>query len=164
MCRSGIALACVMAIVGLAGCRRAVHAEPPPAKTGYAADGRVEQVTEDVPDDSRYRVEEGDTFDSSLVLHAPAPQYPAALLARQLPPVTVRVSMVVDASGAVTHVTPLNADEVEPAFITATVDALMTWRFSPLTRTRNGVAEPLPYSEIERFVFRQVNGRAVVEK
>ncbi|MDO5610719.1 MAG: hypothetical protein Q4G62_08140 [Pseudomonadota bacterium] len=85
-------------------------------------------------------------------------------MARQLPPVTVRVRMVVDVTGGVVSVTPLNADEVEPEFISATVDALKGWHFAPLTRTRNGIAEPLPYSEVESFVFRQVNGRAVVEK
>ena len=51
----------------------------------------------------------------------------------------------------------------EPAFADAVVVAVRGWTFFPLKRVTGRVVEPLPFTQDYRFVFRQLNGRAVVE-
>ena len=107
------------------------------------------------------------------------PQYPAALLARQLPPSTVRVRLVVDEGGRVTRCLPSGAATDFPEFFTAVQTAVLTWRFDPLVKMEGGSgrttisyhgvsrhfqgkAYALPFSQDYEFTFTQRDGKGTV--
>jgi hypothetical protein len=52
---------------------------------------------------------------------------------------------------------------VERGFGAAVLAVVPDWTFMPLLRVTGDKIEPLPFTQDYRFVFRQVNGRAVVE-
>jgi hypothetical protein len=106
------------------------------------------------------------------------PLYPEQLLAAKLPPIRVRVRIMVDEGGGVTSITPL--DKVPPeqeAFLSSVQSALSDWKFWPLvqitdrpgastvtssdgeTKQYSGLAQPLPFYQDYQFVFRQHNGK-----
>ena len=128
-----------------------------------ALKGDVQYVVDYVPEDSRYKLLEGITFGLAAPLDNQKPVYPAKLLSRRLPPVTVSVKIVVDARGDVTSVTPLNADAVPHEFVEATVATVSKWAFAPLEKFDGHVYEKLPFSETYKFVFSQKDGKASVE-
>ncbi|PJK10202.1 hypothetical protein CO608_05895 [Lysobacteraceae bacterium NML08-0793] len=130
---------------------------------GWRADGQVRQNVQQDPQDERYPMLAGVRFDP-LVADAEnaAPRYPEHLLAARLPPVFVTVRMIVDTEGAVTEVLPeMDGESVPQAFVDAVLEAVQSWRFSPLIRWQDGQAEALPWSEKMTFEFRQINDRAV---
>lgn len=111
----------------------------------------------------------------------PNPLYPELLLAAKLPPIRVRVRILVDEGGGVTSVTPL--DEVPPeqeAFLSSVQSALSDWKFWPLvqitdgpdastvtssdgeTKQYSGLAQPLPFYQDYQFVFRQHDGKGTI--
>ena len=108
-----------------------------------------------------------------------SPQYPADMLARNLPPSVVRVRLVVNEGGSVTRCLPADTANAAPEFFTAVQTAVLTWRFDPLvkmeggagrttityhgvTRHFGGKAYALPFSQDYEFTFSQRDGKGSV--
>lgn len=123
-----------------------------------------------------YRMTAMQSIGSPLpAVHNRAPVYPPSLVARHLPPTTVRVLLIVNASGHVSEVrfAPVHTnDPVRGAFRRAVRAAVGQWRFEPLT-INQWVAEPdgsqrvvrstpKPFSQDYVFTFRLVDGKPVV--
>ena len=156
-------VAFVALLCAFAGC-----ASQPPApqpREGYAADGAVSaEIVDSAAADARYQPMPGSSYLSPLPLRDNAkPEYPAVLLDRRLPPATVVVRLIVDGAGKVADARVMENTGAEPAFAEAVLAAVRDWTFHPLKRVTGRVVEPLPFTQDYRFVFRQLNGRAVVE-
>ncbi len=147
----------------LAGC--ASKPPPSPPRDGYAADGAVSaEIVETADADARYQPMPGSSYLSPLPVRENArPAYPQALLDRRLPPAEVVVRLIVDGTGKVVDARIIGNAGGEPAFADAVLVAVRGWTFFPLKRVTGRVVEPLPFTQDYRFVFRQLNGRAVVE-
>jgi hypothetical protein len=152
----------------------ACRTQPPlePERTGHVGAQIVE--TEGA---ERYRVDPGSFYDYPVPAPSnPMPAYPPDLLAAQLPPVRIRVRVIVSEAGLVSQVTPIDpSDAVHPRFIAAVQDAVLRWRYMPLVKvergpvqtriiahghetTYPGVATALPFHEDCEFTFTQRDG------
>ena len=153
----------VVLLSAVAGC--ASQPAAPPPREGYAADGAVSaEIVETADADARYQPMPGSSYLSPLPVRGNAkPEYPPALLDRRLPPAEVVVRLIVDGAGKVADARIMENAGGEPAFAEAVLVAVRGWTFFPLKRVTGRVVEPLPFTQDYRFVFRQVNGRAVVE-
>lgn len=153
----------VVLLSAVAGC--ASQPAAPPPREGYAADGAVSaEIVETADADARYQPMPGSSYLSPLPVRGNAkPEYPPALLDRRLPPAEVVVRLIVDGAGKVADARIIENSGGEPAFAEAVLVAVRGWTFFPLKRVTGRVVEPLPFTQDYRFVFRQVNGRAVVE-
>ena len=152
----------VVLLSAVAGCASQPAAPP---REGYAADGAVSaEIVETADADARYQPMPGSSYLSPLPVRGNAkPEYPPALLDRRLPPAEVVVRLIVDGAGKVADARIMENAGGEPAFAEAVLVAVRGWTFFPLKRVTGRVVEPLPFTQDYRFVFRQVNGRAVVE-
>lgn len=108
----------------------------------------------------------------------PAPAYPPELLSLRLPPTTVSVRIVVDESGVVTRVDPIDVagTPAESAFLASIEDACRRWKFSPLIQGILDVEKqadgsiailearekPLPFHLDYAFLFTQNDGQPTV--
>jgi len=108
------------------------------------------------------------------------PNYPDALLAKQLPPVSVKIRLIVDETGRVTDSAPLDsATSAEPEFFGAMQTAVREWKFTPLVRIigsvgrtdivyqggviwYQGKATALPFHQDYEFTFTQRDGKGFV--
>ena len=153
----------VVLLSAVAGCASPPAAPPP--REGYAADGAVSaEIVETIDAGARYQPMPGSSYLSPLPVRGNAkPEYPPALLDRRLPPAEVVVRLIVDGAGKVADARIMENAGGEPAFAEAVLVAVRGWTFFPLKRVTGRVVEPLPFTQEYRFVFRQVNGRAVVE-
>jgi TonB family protein len=118
------------------------------------------------PSAARYPTAPGVSYSGSAPSRDnPNPEYPAGLLARLLPPVTVMVRVVVGGDGAVSSASIIEPASEDAAFGDATLAAVRAWTFDPLRRVTvtDGKSEALPFTREFRFTFRQVNGHAVVD-
>lgn len=104
------------------------------------------------------------------------PAYPEDLLAQRLPPVHVKVRMIVDEGGVVQRTMLLDTPErTDPAFFAAIEAAVGRWTFMPLIRRKPaagttkltyhghtqqyaGVAAALPFHQDYEFTFTQRDG------
>jgi TonB family protein len=142
------------------GCK---SAPPPVIRPAYESDGDVRAQLVEAAERDSYRTGSGTTYSGSQpAKDNAAPQYPAGLLSSRLPPVTVMVRVIVDVEGAVADAAIAASDGVQPEFAAAVLSAVRSWRFDPLQRMTEGRVEALPFSQLYRFQFTQVNGRAVV--
>ncbi|MEX1829797.1 hypothetical protein [Luteibacter sp. CQ10] len=85
--------------------------------------------------DSQYKLKRAEhAFGAQPVTNDP-PVYPASLVARQLPEVTIRIKAIVDEQGRVTEVRDLDTstDPNHVAFVSACRDAVMHWSYTPMT-------------------------------
>lgn len=158
-------------------CRSVPTQAPPPPPSGEVDAQRIESVASD-----RYEVAEGATYEQPRAVDTNTmPVYPPALLAQRLPPQSVGVRLVVDPEGRVAEVQALDPDgSATGGFLASVRASCATWRFSPLTETRAvEVRRRLPDGDLEieyvpqtralpfhldyRFVFRQVDGRPLVD-
>jgi hypothetical protein len=125
-----------------------------------------------------YAVESNEQFDPP----APwddnlPPAYPESLLAQRLPPVRVKVRMIVGEDGRVQRTTLLDdAGATDPAFFQSVETALNRWTFLPLIRRMpvadrtttlhyhgishqfSGIATALPFHQDYEFTFTQRDG------
>lgn len=156
---STVALLCAVT-----GCASPLPAPQP--REGYAADGAVSaEIIDSADAEARYQPVPGSSYLSPLPLRDNAkPEYPSALLDRRLPPATVVVRLIVDGAGKVADARVIDNVGGESAFAEAVLVAVRGWTFHPLKRVTGRVVEPLPFTQDYRFVFRQRNGRAVVEQ
>jgi len=146
----------------MAGCSSVAHEDA--RRIGYAADGEVGAEIVDAPAGARYQAVAGSAYFNPLPVRENAkPDYPSALLARRLPPASVVARLVVDGTGAVERATVVETSGDDRAFADAVLSTVKTWTFIPLKRITGDRIERLPFTQDYRFVFRQVNGRAVVE-
>ncbi|MFL6762720.1 MAG: energy transducer TonB [Sphingomicrobium sp.] len=108
------------------------------------------------------------------------PVYPPELLAANLPPMTVRVRVIVDEHGSVVDSMALVVPPDYPQFFAAVQAAVHDWKFWPLVRwqavagTRTdiefngwvrsyeGTATPLPFHQDYDITFTQKDGKGVV--
>jgi len=103
------------------------------------------------------------------------PVYPPALIARRLPPVSVRAKLIVDSKGKVIDVRFADADHadaVRQAFEQAVRAATLQWTFLPLLiqhwkampdgGQKVVKSDPVPFSQDYVFRFSLVNGKPVV--
>ncbi|MBC8024570.1 MAG: hypothetical protein H7Y89_01135 [Steroidobacteraceae bacterium] len=107
----------------------------------------------------------------------PPPSYPELLLSQRLPPVRVKIRLIVDEGGRVQQTTLLDAPgQNDPAFFAAVQTALGTWTFTPLIRQKRargktttlkyhgithqmtGDATALPFHQDYEFTFTQRDG------
>ena len=109
-----------------------------------------------------------------------APVYPTYLLAANLPPLTVRVRVIVDEGGVVTGSSALEAPPDYPQFFAAVQAVVGGWKYWPLVKvlpapgkrtdiffhgyvsTYEGQAAALPFHQDYDFTFTQVDGRGTV--
>lgn len=153
----------------LASCASKAKTEADSSKTNidtfsYKSNGAVDAELVAVPEGSRYRITPGVTFANPEpeILNA-LPEYPAHLLSRRLDSIEVITRLIVNAEGLAESATVTHNSSQEQAFADATLTAVKTWRFKPLKRTSNQVTEALPFTQEYRFIFRQLDGRAIVQ-
>jgi TonB family protein len=149
-------------VVSVTGCKSA----PKRTETRwvYSSEGNVSAQQLQAPAGQSYPNDPGTTYTVPYPAQGNAvPQYPAGLLSSRLPPVNVMVRLVVDGDGAVTEATVVDGEGVPPEFGQSVLTAVRGWRFAPLKRRRDDKVESLPFSQQYRFVFTQVNGRALVQ-
>ena len=110
-----------------------------------------------------------------------APAYPADLLAANLPPMTVRVRVVVDEHGVVSNSSAIDAPADYPQFFAAVQAVVGEWKFWPLVKvvptqdgtrteiyfsgyasTYDGQATALPFHQDYEFTFTQKDGKGTV--
>jgi TonB family protein len=155
-----LVLAALLTHMG-AGCKSVPKKSP--TRIDYTSDGNVSAQRLHAPANESYATDSTTTYAGSNPAKDNAvPQYPAGLLSNRLPPVSVSVRVIVDASGAVTDAFVAEGDSVPSEFARAVLTAVRSWRFEPLKRMSEGITETLPFSQQYRFVFTQVNGRPVV--
>ena len=134
----------------------------PPGEQSYANAGDVQW---DLP----YQFEENE-----------APVYPEELLAANLPPMTVRVRLIVDEHGSVVDSMALSVPSDYPQFFAAVQAAVHDWKFWPLVkwqpvagtrtniefngwaRTYEGTAAALPFHQDYDITFTQKDGKGVI--
>ena len=143
--------------------------------------GDVAMTAVEESGDQSYAVANTDRWDWPLPLEGNAsPLYPAELLAENLPPMTVRVRVVVDEHGIVTDSMALDAPASYPQFFAAVQAVARDWKYSPLVRwtpsdkestriqyadmnvTYWGHAVALPFHQDYDIVFTQKDGQGVV--
>ncbi len=108
------------------------------------------------------------------------PVYPPELLSANLPPMTVRVRIIVDEHGSVVDSMALAAPPDYPQFFAAVQGAVLEWKFWPLVkwwavagsrteiefngwvRTYEGTATALPFHQDYDIAFTQIDGKGVV--
>lgn len=114
---------------------------------------------------------------SGGVLHNhPAPIYPAALQATQLPPQEVQAQLLVDAAGKVSEVHmagEAQADSNQRQFMAAVRAAAMQWTFEPLRvtqwaadasgNTHDVGSEAQPFSVVYVFRFAWKDGKPSID-
>ena len=110
-----------------------------------------------------------------------APVYPPDLLAANLPPIQVRVRVVVDEHGIVTDSVALEAPPDYPQFFAAVQAVVGAWKYWPLVKvvpandgtrteivfngyvsTYEGQATALPFHQDYEFTFTQEDGKGTV--
>jgi hypothetical protein len=177
MNRPGIGSLCFVAVAlgGIfAGCAAKKPAEfVDPGRLGDVGVLALEAAAADT-----YAVESNEHYDPP----APwddnlPPAYPESLLAQRLPPVRVKVRMIVDEGGRVQGTTLLdNGGATDPAFFQSVQAALARWTFLPLIRRTPtagrtttleyhgishqfaGIATALPFHQDYEFTFTQRDG------
>ena len=108
------------------------------------------------------------------------PVYPPELLSANLPPMTVRVRIIVDERGSVVDSMALAVPPDYPQFFAAAQAAVRDWKFWPLVkwqavagtrtdiefngwvRTFEGTATALPFHQDYDITFTQKDGKGVV--
>lgn len=98
-------------------------------------DGKVSYEALPVVADGSYKLEASQTSFGAQSIARDPPAYPAELVASNLPPVTIRVKVIVDGEGKVTDVRDLDApaDEHHAAFFAACRQATLHWSYTPMT-------------------------------
>src|SRR5215468_7676660 len=110
-----------------------------------------------------------------------SPVYPPDLLAANLPPIQVRVRVVVDEHGVVTDSSAIDAPPDYPQFFAAVQAVVGAWRYWPLVKvvpsndgartdivfngyvsTYQGKATALPFHQDYEFTFTQKDGKGSV--
>lgn len=110
-----------------------------------------------------------------------APVYPPELLLANLPPLKVRVRVVVNEQGVVTDSSAIDVPADYPQFFSAVQAVVGGWKFWPLVKvlpthdgtrteivfngfvsTYEGKATALPFHQVYEFTFSQKNGRGAV--
>lgn len=168
--------------LALAGC--AATPDAPDASEPRSGQVGVREVTAGISGEARMVLAPNETFAPPLPSPDNAlPSYPAALLARNLPPRAVCVQVGVAEDGSVLGVTPAPTSPDCPTpepdaqpFFDAAAAATQGWRFEPAFRCvfdrtpapdeacgTDGTHEvPQAVSLVYRFVFEQVDGRGSV--
>jgi hypothetical protein len=157
----------------LAGCRTQPPLEPD-VRSGIVGANAIE--TEGA---QQYSPEEADSY-YDYPIAAPSnalPVYPEGMLAARLPPVRIKVRLIVDEQGVVSQCSPIDpSDAVHPEFVAAIQDAVRGWRFMPLVSIKRGTeqtsvaahghrtiypgrATALPFHEDYEFTFTQRDGK-----
>ncbi|MFC3551080.1 hypothetical protein ACFOLC_08610 [Lysobacter cavernae] len=175
-------LVIALGIVMLAGCAITPVMQDDPSRAGNVG---VTDITRFVPANARIVLAENETFLVAIDDAANAPPvYPEALLARQLPPRTVCLSVGIAEDGQVISSTPVDQspdcpgpDAVEAAFFAAAAQAVQGWRYDPALRCvfpdamtkadanascSGGREVAQAVSLAYRFVFEQRDGRGSV--
>ncbi len=167
--------------ISLAGCitpTRTPMDDPREGQVGFA------EVDSAVPTEARLVLADNESYQPPLpAADNAAPEYPAALLSRHLPPQAVCVRIAIDEYGTVTTAAPVDQGpdcnigmDVESAFYAAAAETVKQWRFEPAFRCvfpEGGAPDmgcgftdtqevPQAVSLIYRFVFEQVDGKGKV--
>jgi TonB family protein len=163
--------------MALAGCATKKAAEPSSSRQGEVEARLIEPETDNIYAEAK----PGEMYRGPFAYDENAsPQYPASLLANNLPPEIVRVRVIVDEGGNVTQCLPLaGPTNGTPEFFAAVRAAVLTWRFDPLIKMEGGSgrttiayhdrrqffegkAIALPFHLDYEFTFSQVDGKGVV--
>jgi hypothetical protein len=141
---------------------------------------RVDTREIDTPGAARYEMAANKKYIPPAFMSEPAdPVYPPELLPQRLPPRAIAARVVVDESGSVTAVTPIEplANEADERFFAAIVAACESWRYAPYTEVADTPIETpnddgtvtteypsraLPFHLDYAFTFSQQDGRATV--
>ncbi len=110
-----------------------------------------------------------------------APRYPSDLLAANLPPIKVRVRVIVNEQGVVADSMALEAPADYPQFFAAVQSVVGAWKYWPLVKvvpthdgtrteivfngfvsTYEGKATALPFHQDYEFTFSQKDGQGMV--
>jgi len=166
-----------MLAVLFAGCATKKPVEPADPRSGDVA---VRALRADAEDSYRQPQPGEDYFYPYALPENTAPQYPAQLLGQRLPPVVVRVRLIVDEGGGVAGVSRLDPESTgDPAFFVSVQEAARTWQFSPLVKKErapgrtelvihgvkeifSGKATALPFHQDYEFTFTQRDGKGFV--
>jgi hypothetical protein len=136
-CGNGIRVPTAFALAALfIGCAAKKPVEPVDPRRGDVAVRTIDATTaETYP-----APEKGEDYDTPYPFEENgAPLYPAKLLSEHLPPVSVKVRLIVDEGGSVTQVAPLDvAAAGDPSFFDSVEAAVRSWQFSPLVKFGQG--------------------------
>lgn len=175
-----VAMALVLLSSGCAQQVSVTRAESPPPRDGEVG---VSEISALVPAEGRMEIADTETFFMPLASRGNAlPAYPAALLARRLPPQMTCLRVSIDGAGAVMDAAPIeqppdcpSSAEVDVQFFAAAVAAARGWQFDPAVRCEypnlqaqqardctGGRETPQAVSLAYRFVFEQREGRGSV--
>lgn len=108
---------------------------PPRAPAPPSKDGKVSYEAIPASAEARRKLETHQSAFGAQVVTREPPVYPQALVAENLPPVTIRAKVIIDGEGKVSDVRDLDAagDAHHAAFFAACRDATLRWTFTPLT-------------------------------
>jgi hypothetical protein len=144
--------------------------------------GNVAMTEVNAADEQSYAVEGDAQWMSPQAFYEnEAPVYPGELLTANLPPIKVRVRIVVSEQGVVAESTALEAPAEYPQFFAAVQSVVGSWKYWPLVKvlpthdgtrteivfngfvsTYEGKATALPFHQDYDFVFTQKDGKGVV--
>ena len=166
--RASLVLACVLVFAGCAGQVKPEYAR---SQTSVKYSAYVAAGT------PRYEEKENEVSNRPMPVEHPPPVYPQAAIALGLRRVDIGARVIVDAEGNVDEVRIAASNARPPLFDEAVREAVLRWRYTPLTFTRwedvkdaqgNVVdsrqvsAERKPFSLDYDFVFELRDGKPVV--
>lgn len=177
----------LLAVVAGSGCRRDVRQseDVDPDDSSTHQQGQVSGRLLSTAAEDRYPVEVGQRYiQPSGSVGNRDPEYPAQRLAERLPPVWIRVRVIVDERGQVSRVMALDpASSQEHAdFFQSVQQSLLSWTYTPLIKlapgartTRitdssgndteyQGSALALPFHLDYAFRFAQIDGQGTVTR
>ena len=167
-----IVVVMAMSAALLAACKTQPALEPQ-TRTGLVGATIVE-----AEDTRHYEIKANSHYDYPVQAPSNAmPACPQDMLAARLPPVRIKVRVIVSEAGFVSQCAPIDpSDAVNPRFLANIQDAVRGWRYMPLVliedapvqtssiahgpkTTYQGTATSLPFHEDYEFTFSQRDGK-----
>jgi hypothetical protein len=157
--------------VALGGCHADMRS--PVANDAAGTTGAVSFTAVVAPSSGSYKLKRSEHAFGAQPIVRDSPVYPASLIDRQLPPVTVHAKAVLDEQGRVTEVRDIDGASTpdHAAFFAACQAAIKRWQFSPMTVVEESddgkgnisqVRKNAPFSLDYAFRFELVAGKPVV--
>ena len=150
-------------------------------KVDLPRSGDVAMTAVDAASEQSYAMATDEQWVAPVPFHEnEAPVYPPDLLAANLPPMTVRVRVVVDEHGVVTDSTAIETSPDYPQFFAAVQAVVGEWKYWPLVKVLpaagvsteivfngyasryEGTATALPFHQDYDFTFTQKDGQGSV--
>ena len=171
----------ILLVFAVSGCKHELQRGNTGPVTEVTMQGEVSGAAVEPAFADRYVKKTGVRYEQPTAFpENPMPVYPQALLAARLPPVQLKVRLVIDEQGRVKQTNALTElTEARQSFMASIQLAVQSWKFLPLvqiseseettmmtvgefTTAYPGKAIALPFHQDYVFVFQQVDGKPSV--